>query len=255
MGKWYTYHHSINEHCNNEDFELHSHDSYEILIFHHGDTKHVVEEKIYSLNPDDIIVLRKGEMHHVQHNSDTLFDRTVLNISPRFFIDKNCEEYQEVFLKDSRRYGNKIKGEDVRKSGLHDAIERLRKYSEDFTVYETPVIDAALVEVLYLLNTIDTFKEAEFENKRLKPVISFIKENFTNDITLDELSKRFFISKHHLCRSFKEATGHTVQSYVRYKRVMYARELIKMGESKTSAALKAGFNSYSSYYRAEAERD
>ena len=67
----------------------------------------------------------------------------------------------------------------------------------------------------------------------------------------EEIAEEFFITKYHLTRIFKEATGHTVNEYIRTKRLRYVEELSEDGECTLSeAAIKAGYKDYSSFYRA-----
>ena len=56
-------------------FKLHVHNDYEIFMFLEGDAKYVVEENTHALKPDDIIVIRKHQMHRIYHNSDKKYRR------------------------------------------------------------------------------------------------------------------------------------------------------------------------------------
>ena len=44
------------ENTSNLNFSLHSHDEYEIFMFLEGDSKYVVEGKMYSLTPGDAVI-------------------------------------------------------------------------------------------------------------------------------------------------------------------------------------------------------
>ena len=81
-------------------------------------------------------------------------------------------------------------------------------------------------------------------------ITEYINEYIDKTITLDILAKKFFISKYHLCRVFKEYSGVSAHSYINYKRVMYAKQLIDSGELASVAAYKVGFGDYSAFYRA-----
>ena len=232
----------------NTNFRLHNHDRYEIYLFLEGDSKYIVEENVYNLEPYDMIIIRKHEMHRVYHNSNAKYRRFVLMISPDYF--KDCPEYEEVFLKSSAGRGNKINSDVVRSSGIYDAVMRLKKYSDGYSLSESPVIKGTITEILYILNSISHFSVGDNSNNQLKEVISYINNNYTDEITLDILEEKFYISKYHLCRIFKEATGLTVQNYIRQKRLTYVSELKRQGKNLTEAATLAGFNDYSSFYRA-----
>lgn len=235
----------------NKNFHLHNHDSYEIYLFLEGDASYIVEGNTYSLEPYDIIIIRRYQMHRVFHNStNKKYRRAVLMVSPEFFEKNNCAEYENEFKKASSEAGNKIDANTVRKSGLYDAFMRIKRYSNNYEKLNNPVVNATVTEILYLINEITTFKTADISNKQLRAVISYINNRYTENITLDGLEEKFFISKYHLCRIFKKATGHSIHSYITHKRITKVRELTADGMSLGDAALSAGFGDYSAFYRA-----
>ncbi len=232
-------------------FYLHCHDEYEILLFEGGDCKFVVEEKSYALKPGDIIIARKHEMHRMYHNSPSRYQRFVLMVSPEFFQKYNCPEYEAQFLNTAGNIDNKISADLVRSSGLYDAFLRYKRFSQNFSVpKDAPVLIATIVEILYLINNISQFATADSINSSIKGVLQYLTTNYTEDINLDTLAERFFLSKYYLCRAFHKATGLTVHEYLRQKRLTRVRELTAEGKSIGEAATLAGFADYSSFYRA-----
>lgn len=232
----------------NSQYILHSHNDYEIYMFLEGDCRYIIEGKVYSLEKDDIIIVRKNEMHRVFHNSSAKYARIVLMVSPEFF--KTCPEYENAFLVSVNASGNKIDKRTSHASGLYDAIMRFKKYSDSFKTLYTPVCESMVCEILYIINKIVSFSAPETNNSQIMNVISYVNCNFTKKITLDFLEKEFFISKYYMCRQFRKITGHTILSYIRNKRLIYANELIENGADKSEAARLSGFGDYSSYYRA-----
>ena len=112
-----------------------------------------------------------------------------------------------------------------------------------------PIVNAGVIEILYLIDSIKTYSKASSTNPQLKTVIEYINANYKNNITLDELEKKFYISKYHLCHIFPRTTGLTIHQYITKKRLAYAKELMRKGSSAADAAEQAGFNSYSAFYR------
>ncbi len=239
----------VTEHPSNNNFQLHIHSDYEIYMFLEGDTKYIVEENVYSLEPGDVIIIRKNTLHRAFHNSDTRYKRIVLNIQPEFFLEENCLEYESQFLITSAGRGNKIHADIAKKTGLYDAFMRLKKYSTDFNEGDSRVIRAVLVEILYIINKMETFSQGDIGDERLHDIISYLNRNFTKKISLDDIEKKFFISKYHLCHIFPKVTGLTVHQYITDKRLALAEDMIKDGISKYHAAELAGFNDYSTFYR------
>ena len=251
MNKYsYGRYESIPNFYSEEQFYLHSHNDYEIFMFLDGDSKDVVEEKNYSLSKGDIIIIRKHEMHRIFHNSPANYNRIIIMISPEFFSKFNCPEYENAFLGNISKTGNKINSVVAHSSGLYDAIMRLKTYTDDFKKPHSAITDSIMVEILYLINQISSYEKADTSNKTIKNVINYLNSHFTEDVTLDTLCEEFFVSKYHLCHLFKKATGLTVHQYIKQKRLTLVDELKLEGKTLTDAALTAGFCDYSSFYRA-----
>lgn len=251
MNKEFFFAEGVLENPSNEYFQLHIHQNYEILLFLEGDTKYIIEENTYTLEPGDVVVIRKNQMHRAYHSSPTKYDRIVLNVPHEFFEENDCEEYEEQFINEAAWFGDKIDAETVKSSGLYDAFMRARKYSGGFDKnVHSPVIRAIIIEILHILNNIKSYSEADKTDGTLKNVIKYLNDNFTQNISLNELEEKFFISKYHLCHIFPKATGITVHQYITNKRMAFAEDMIKAGKAIGEAATAAGFNSYSSFYRA-----
>ncbi len=240
----------VYERFSNDRFQLHIHSDYEIYMFLEGDTKYIVEENIYSLEPGDIIIIRKNTLHRAFHNSTTRYRRIVINIQPEFFEEELCTEYETQFLLSSEGLGNKIDADIAKKSGLYDAFMRLKKYTANFEKNDSPVIRAVLVEILHIISGMDSFSAGDMGDERIRNIISYINRHFTKKISLDDIEKKFFISKYHLCHIFPKATGLTVHQYITDKRLALANDMIKDGMNKQQAAELSGFNDYSTFYRA-----
>ena len=236
---------------NDFQFRLHCHDQYEIFLFIEGDAKYIIEEKTYTLEPWDMIIIRKHEMHRICHNSKTRYQRCVLMVSPEFFQQYNCQEYEAQFLTMPSGMDNKIAAEAVRSSGLYDAFVKYKKYSEDYTIpKDAPILISTIIEILYLINKTTGFSASDLSNGPIKPVLVYLNNRYTDDITLDMLAEKFYLSKYYLCRAFRKATGITIHEYITRKRLALVREMKAEGKSISEAALMSGFRDYSSFYRA-----
>ena len=61
------------------------------------------------------------------------------------------------------------------------------------------------------------------------------------------LAERFYLSRFHLMRCFKEEMGTTIHAYVSDRRLLLAREYILQGKSTTEACFASGYQSYASF--------
>ncbi len=228
-------------------FVLHAHQNYELYFFISGDCEYVVEGAVYPLEPYDLLFIRPGEMHRVFHKSNEIYERIVINIDEDFFHYMNCDEYLDIFNNRQSGTYNKIPSSVVRKLGVWDCYERLKKYSANKNLPVSPVVKAVIMEILHLMNLSET-KNSPTTN-RIQEIISYINIHFCENITLNLISNLFFISPAHLSREFHSATGHTLKSYITKKRLIHVVNDVQGGNSLINSALNAGFGDYTSFYR------
>jgi len=253
MKTYYRFADKYTEHPSNEHkhFQLHSHEYYEIYLFFEGDSRFIVEGKSYRLEPYDILIINKNEFHQVYHDTPTPYHRITVQIASDFFHHFNCQQYETCLMKSSVDIGNKIPANIVRSSGIYDTFVRYKKYSNNYiTNSGLPVLDAIIIEMMHLINQTSLHTTSDYINPSLQPLITYLNQHYTEDITLDFLEEKFFLSKYHLCRIFHNTTGLTVHEYLRKKRLAYVRELKSNGATLTDAAITAGYKDYSSFYRA-----
>ena len=104
--------------------------------------------------------------------------------------------------------------------------EQIKDYGED--LYPKIVISEILLNINMWYQEIHNFNY-EKENKEFSqifPIITFLQNNYYEDITLDLLSKRYLITKPILCQSFRKATGMTPNQYLIHCRLTQAKNLL-----------------------------
>ena len=95
-------------------------------------------------------------------------------------------------------------------------------FIKDMNIYER------IVSLLSLLMN-ETVYESE-DKKRIydiDEIKKYIDSNYLNDISLDELSGKFYINKFYLTRLFKETYGLTIKEYILSKRISKAKEMLR----------------------------
>lgn len=88
------------------------------------------------------------------------------------------------------------------------------------------------------------------KSKRMLDIMHYLDAHLTEDINIDTLAEKFYISRFHMMRRFREETGTTIHSYISDHRLMLARDLISQGIPATEVCFQCGFGSYSSFSRA-----
>lgn len=227
---------------------MHSHNSYEIFFLVEGDTDYCVEGSRYHLTPGDIVLMRKGEVHIFQLRSAVRYERMCVN----FEISKILE------MTDSSRLLSVFNERPLGKFNHYrtDLFPGNHWYEYMDKMCSTDDKGIQLCYLLPLLNDLTdgmkTVVDAPTiaEKDRTASIIKFINSRLTDDLSLDILSEHFYISKAHLNRIFKQATGTTAWEYITIKRLFLAKEMIDVGKTPGEVFQSCGFRDYTTFFRA-----
>jgi AraC family transcriptional regulator len=78
-----------------------------------------------------------------------------------------------------------------------------------------------------------------------------IEAHMDEALTLGDLADRCGVNVHHMCRAFQQATGLSIMSYIRARRLTRAAHVVAGGEADIlSTALGAGYGSHEAFTRA-----
>lgn len=226
----------------------HCHDEYEILYVSEGRGKYVIEGAEYEIKPRTILFAPPFSYHSVEIDGNAKYERYILrfslnNLSPaaQNFLDSLSKSLEGVgCYYDVNAFCGSIAS----------VFERF-EYADSLPPTERVEFRCLLTSELVLLLSVAARESVSRDEGELGArVIKYLNEHIYRDISLDMLAKKFFVSKFYLCRAFKKHNGISVHGYINQKRVMYAKQLIELGESASSAAYKVGFGDYSAFYRA-----
>ena len=224
---------------------MHTHDTYEIYCFLSGNAKYFVEGNTYPLKPGDILVMKKAEAHSLLINSHNPYERIVVNFNSDA-IGENVRTKLANFL-DSRPLGvkNRYPASLFKGTQWHYYLKKICESSD---------INEQSVYLTVLLSELQSrFSEIETQDRssgEIMDIVKYINDHLSEELNLDIICDRFFISKSHVNRKFKKIIGTTVWEYVSAKRLLFAKELLQTGVSPTEAYLKCGFRDYCTFYRA-----
>lgn len=236
------------------DYGIHYHDHYELYYFIEGDADYMVEGKEYHLTPHSLLLLSPYSFHGVRVNSNAPYTRCYIYFSPEnfppelrdlllsVFPDNKKNSTQEIFYEHTEGYHLLTYLENLVVSQKQPPATR----NQFFDIYAS----ALLAQINLMSQALHPSPVTNKAPKTITAILHYINEHLSENITLDDLSQRFFISKHYLNRAFKKATGTTVIDYLIYKRIIRARQLMFNGINAQDACVQSGFGDYSTFYRA-----
>ena len=75
------------------EFEFHYHEFHKITIFISGNVQYFVEGKTYPLEPYDIVLVNRNDIHRVQVDPSLPYERIIVYISPGFIDAYRTDDY------------------------------------------------------------------------------------------------------------------------------------------------------------------
>lgn len=84
----------------------------------------------------------------------------------------------------------------------------------------------------------------------LDQITDYIERHYGEEITLDLLSRRFFVSRSTISHLFKQKLGVSLYRYVTQRRLIAAKSFIEAGLPLERVATQSGFCDYSVFFRA-----
>jgi AraC-like DNA-binding protein len=239
------------------DFSYHYHDFHKILILVSGDVTYCVEGRSYDLLPGDIVLVNAGEVHRPIIKSGNIYERIIIYVSPDF-LSHYQEKDNDLTLclrQAAAEQSHVLRFHPSAASRLDTAIHAMDNSLSD-TDYAFGLYQKLLfLEFMLQLNRAAIQNRIEFipnsaADTKISAVLDYLEEHLTEDISIDDLSSRFYLSRYYLMHSFKEQTGYTIGGYLTTKRLLLARRLILEGTPITEVCYACGFKNYSTFSRA-----
>lgn len=243
-----------------DEVALHHHDFYEIYLLLHGRVGYTVENHLYNMRPGDIMLVSPLELHQARIAGDADgYERIVLWVarpfleglsSPRTSLTR-CFDTSVAGHTNLLRLPGTVSAEMRRKLETLGPLHSRSDYGSDL------LATSCMTELMVALNkaaadhSLQKAQGSDCSTDRVvDEVLEYINDHYSEALTLDMLSERFFISKYHLLRKFDAQVGTTVHRYILQKRLLIAKQLLASGVAPSEVCQYCGFGDYANFYRA-----
>jgi len=236
----------------------HFHDGYEITITLTDGTAFYVEDKSYEIKSGTISIFNENEIH-IQTNPDKVFyERYNIHFEPQIIQDMIIAYpvLTKYFTNRPEGFEHCILLDDPQKENLIGLFKELLYY------YQNPDINFCglkikfkLCEILLAVNDIYSANDKTLDvtnreyKEQLNNIMEYIKNNLTDDLRLDVLMNKFYMSKTYINKIFRQTIGMTPRQYIIYWRVMKSREFLKQGISVNQVRELVGYDNTSEFIR------
>lgn len=235
-----------------KDFSYHYHDFHKIIVFISGKVTYHIEGKAYHLKPRDILLVSQGAIHKPEIDPSVPYERYIFWIRD----DLSCQELNTCFQKANDRSFNLVRADSALQERLKDLLPEIEQTLQNKHFGDTVLRNALFTQFMIYINRIflrtssSPDKKAYSSDTQVEQLLKYINRNLSENLSIDQLAERFFLSKYHMMRKFKNETGYTIHNYITSKRLLMARSLISQGIPVMKAALASGFHNYTTFVRA-----
>lgn len=243
----------------NMEFEFHYHDFNKIIIFISGMVTYLIEGKAYKLKPWDLLFVSGNDVHKPIISPDEPYERIVIWINTKFLEMHNHDSNSNLltcFQLSSKQKINLLRLDPESIKSIKYTLYQLEDAIKGVDFGSSILKNALFLQLMVYLNRLylgrdisNGEKDVEYD-ARIVSILDYINENLSEDLSIDNISSKFYMNKYYLMHKFKSQTGYTMHNYIQQKRLILASSLIKKGNLITDVYMECGFGDYSSFVRA-----
>jgi AraC-like DNA-binding protein len=230
----------------------HFHNEYEIYYLLEGERYYFIDNQTYYVKKGSMVFIDRNKIHKTAGANTHYHDRILIqfledDVGPLLSMafDINIASF---FSKHFGILELNDNGQRYVENLIFGIIDEMRKRH---TSHEY-LIRAKLAELLIFAIRCKKGENTTFQveivktekHRKIHEIADYITQNYDTKISLEDLSKHFFVSKCYLSRIFKEVTGFTVNEYINIVRITKAQVLLESMEySITEIAEMLGYDS------------
>lgn len=199
----------------------HAHDYYEFYFFLEGNVSIRIGGAEYPLKTGNMVLIPPGVSHQaVIHNMDIPYRRFVFWVSGSFYAKLSEESEDYVYLmQKAQQNGLYISHYDmISFNALQSRIFRLIEEIHSERFGKAAQISLCVQDLLLHLNRTAYEQEhpntADKEQGLYQHLLQYIETHIDEELSLDSLARKFYVSKYHIAHVFKENLGLSVHRYI-----------------------------------------
>lgn len=235
----------------------HTHNYYEFYFFLEGDISIQIDKETFPIKHGDILLVPPMLPHRpIIHSLEIPYRRFVFWVSCDYWnhLMQISPDYGYLmqYVQTSRQYI--FHNDPITFNTVQSKILRLLEEIHSERFGRSAQISLCVNDLVLCLNRLiyeRTVPHPQNEELDLyQQLLKYIEQHLDEDLSLETLSKKFYVSKYHIAHIFTDNLGISIHQYITKKRLTLCREAILGKSSITEIYTTFGFGDYSSFYRA-----
>ena len=227
------------------------HQALEIKLFTEGSSTLLIGNQTVTVREGDVVVINPYEFHATILNHNDVVKYHLLMIPLDLFVNAGLTGLNLVdYLLVKKHLFKTVYNDNAQ---LQYVLSRIaNEYRKPSPIQQLAIFGLLIELMSILLNYVSQLDSNISDNhffdnsfhlySLIEPALQYIRNNYSNQITLKDLAVLCNISVFHLAHSFKTVTGKTIVNYIQQYRLNIASILLKTTDySLDEIALKCGF--------------
>lgn len=227
---------------------LHLHDFHEIYFLLSGERRYLLGHNIYDVSPGNAVIIPKNELHRTSAVQGKGYERyviyfyddtikelcdNIIGFDFESFLSLGCLEFDPETVAVICGYLEQMQGEQAK--------------SDEFSLaYMRNILRNVIITMLRYGKQKNC--EQRDDADKIQTVAKYIRENFSDVITLESMAKMAFMENTYFSKRFKALTGFGFNEYLSETRIRAAEQLLRYSSvSVSEISEKCGFSS-SNYF-------
>lgn len=232
--------------------------NYMIIYISRGTCYFDVEGTSSFCTTEDIILLKPNQKTNLSYkDSEKKLELIILKVSPDYIKELSTEQkellrgFEFVPFKVARVHSDSA--ECMLIKNIATKLAHIQEEPDTFCqeLYERNLFSIVLIlTIRACIHADKVHRKHRRKHLLMDEVFLYIKEHLTEDLTLEALEQKFYVSRYHICREFKKATGMTPHAYIVKARLDLCRRYIEEGKPILEVYKLGGFAGYNHFFKA-----
>lgn len=220
---------------------LHAHHCTELFYVLRGKGKFHVNEEVFNVREDDLIIVNPNVMHTEMSKNDSPLEYIVLGIEGlQFTTFVNQKEQIDYSVHNYYDYKHEIL------FYLKTLIQEMGNKDESYESVCQNLLEVLIINMVRRTKANLIVAPAQKITKECRFIEQYMNNHFTEEITLELLSEKAYMNKFYLVHAFKEYKGISPINYLIQLRIKQAKEMLETTNySIAQVSVFSGFSSQS----------
>lgn len=237
--------------CEQEDFTIeylqnvrsdsmssnHYHTNFEMYYLTAGERYYFIEDSLYKIKAGDLILINANDLHKTIKGSTDKFSRILISFNHNF-LKSMLESVSDIspylcFERKIHILSLTPPQQTLVEQLLHGMMDEYKKRMPGYlTNLRLELLKLLIFTTRYAQKTLSTdikrpcTEDMNTIQSKILLAVQYINNNYSQKISLTELSKRYHISYYYFCRIFHQVTGFTLKEYINSVRIRKAQQLL-----------------------------